>query len=334
MAAGGGLMGMMPHSDGMAALHSGLHDMAGGGIVAFADGGIPSYAKGDRVDSDFFKSVIAAESGGNPNAVSKKGAKGLAQLMPGTARDPGYGVEGTKDDSPEENKRVGKDYLNALIEKYGNLDYALAAYNWGPGNVDKWIKNGADPKKLPKETREYIPKVKAGMAQMEDKAPMPGRDQLAGLTNLLPSAQAEEAKPRTHVAGPAQAKAEAAKAAALATPIAEEEASYDPVSGVQISGPSRAKESPMASMGAADTIATMVDPSYKPYIPKAQAALPPIAKPSAQKPKDTIVNSMKPDAAAPEVAAPEEKAAMGPERPSIIDRAIGNLRDISVEKPA
>jgi hypothetical protein len=43
---------------------------------------------------------------------------------------------------------------------------------------------------------------------------------------------------------------------------------------------------------------------------------------------------MKPDAAAPEVAAPEEKAAMGPERPSIIDRAIGNLRDISVEKPA
>jgi hypothetical protein len=56
MAADGGLMGMMPHSDGVAALHSGLHDMAGGGIVAFADGGdVPGYAgdKGSFVDPEF-----------------------------------------------------------------------------------------------------------------------------------------------------------------------------------------------------------------------------------------------------------------------------------------
>jgi hypothetical protein len=326
MAAGGGLMGMMPRSDGMAALHSGLHNMAGGGIVAFADGGIPSYAKGDRVDSDLFTSVIAAESGGNPNAVSKKGAKGLAQLMPGTARDPGYGVKGTKDDSPEENKRVGKDYLNALIEKYGNLDYALAAYNWGPGNVDKWIENGADPKKLPKETREYIPKVKAGMAQMEDKVSMPGREQLAGLANLLPSAQAEEVKPRTKVSGPAQARAEAAKAAALAKPAVEEEASYDPMTGLKISGPEPKPYSSTVKPG------TIVEPNPirdllqgTPRAATPQTALPPIATPSAPKPKDTIVNTLKPEVA-------PEKAPMGTPVPTAMDQ-LGNFQGAQMEVP-
>jgi hypothetical protein len=224
MAAHGGLMGMMPHSDGMTALHSGLHDMAGGGIVAFADGGdVPRFAERGYVDPDMFKSVIAAESRGNPNAVSPKGARGLAQLMPGTARDPGYGVEGVKDDSPKENVRVGKDYLNALLKKYGNMDYALAAYNWGPGNTDKWIARGAKPEELPAETRAYIPKVKAGMAQMEAKAPMPGGEQLAGVANLIPSAQAEERSP----SGPAMAKAQAAKAA----PKTQEESDREAIMG-------------------------------------------------------------------------------------------------------
>ena len=210
MAAGGGLMGMMPHSDGVTALHSGLNDMAGGGIVAFADGGdVPRFAERGYVDPNLFKSVIAAESRGDPNAVSPKGARGLAQLMPGTARDPGYGVQGVRDNSPEENKRVGNDYLNALLKKYGNLDYALAAYNWGPGNTDKWIARGAKPEELPAETRAYIPKVKAGMAQMEAKAPMPGGEQLAGIADLIPSAQAAE--PQRSPAGPASLRAQAEK---------------------------------------------------------------------------------------------------------------------------
>ena len=59
---------------------------------------------------------------------------------------------------------MGQDYLAAMLREYnGNLDHALAAYNWGPGNVNKWIAAGADPSKLPKETREYIPKVKTAM---------------------------------------------------------------------------------------------------------------------------------------------------------------------------
>ena len=110
--------------------------------------------------------VIQVESGGDPNAVSSKGARGLMQLMPATARDPGFGIPPAKDDSNAENLRVGTAYLNALLQKYnGNLDYALAAYNWGLGNTDRWISQGADPAKLPKETRDYIPKVKTAMGQ-------------------------------------------------------------------------------------------------------------------------------------------------------------------------
>jgi soluble lytic murein transglycosylase-like protein len=110
--------------------------------------------------------VIQVESGGDPNAVSPKGARGLMQLMPETARNPGFGITPARDDSPAENLRVGTEYLNAMLQKYnGNLEYALAAYNWGPGNTDRWVAQGADPAKLPAETRNYIPKVLAAMGQ-------------------------------------------------------------------------------------------------------------------------------------------------------------------------
>jgi hypothetical protein len=118
--------------------------------------------------------VIQVESSGDPNAVSPKGARGLMQLMPKTAKDPGYGIPPAKDDSNAENLRVGTAYLNAMLQKYnGNLEYALAAYNWGPGNTDKWIAQGADPAKLPAETRNYIPKVMAAMGQAPAVAAAP-----------------------------------------------------------------------------------------------------------------------------------------------------------------
>ena len=118
--------------------------------------------------------VIQVESSGDPNAVSPKGARGLMQLMPKTAKDPGYGIPPAKDDSNAENLRVGTAYLNAMLQKYnGNLEYVLAAYNWGPGNTDKWIAQGADPAKLPAETRNYIPKVMAAMGQAPAVAAAP-----------------------------------------------------------------------------------------------------------------------------------------------------------------
>lgn len=89
--------------------------------------------------------LINQESGGNNNAVSPKGARGLTQVMPKTGEDPGYGVAPLKDQSPEEYRRFGKDYLVAMLNKYdGDVEKSLAAYNAGPGNVDGWVAASAN----------------------------------------------------------------------------------------------------------------------------------------------------------------------------------------------
>jgi hypothetical protein len=119
-----------------------------------------------------YAAVEKIESGGRADAVSPKGARGPMQTMPGTLTDPGFGVRPAQNNSTEELRRVGQDYLMAMLRKYnGNLDHALAAYNWGPTNADKWITAGADPAKLPKETRGYIPKVKAELGMATTPAP-------------------------------------------------------------------------------------------------------------------------------------------------------------------
>lgn len=112
-----------------------------------------------------FDAIAAAvkqvESGGDPNAVSPKGAVGTMQTMPGTLKDPGFGVTPARNRTPQELERVGRDYLRAMIREFnGNLDHALAAYNWGPDEVKKWIARGANANELPSETRNYIQKVK------------------------------------------------------------------------------------------------------------------------------------------------------------------------------
>jgi len=107
--------------------------------------------------------VEQVESGGNPNAVSPKGAIGPMQTMPSTLMDPGFGVVPARDNSIEEQRRVGQDYLKALTEKYG-ITGGLAAYNWGPGNWDRALaSNNNDVSAAlagsPAETRAYVPKV-------------------------------------------------------------------------------------------------------------------------------------------------------------------------------
>jgi hypothetical protein len=152
-------------------------------------------ATGSNVDRNKLQNAqISVESGNRPDAISPKGATGLMQVMPTTAMKPGYQMPSifefakskgvavgnyTADEAkrllknPKLGAEYGQMYMDAMLKEYdGNLVNALVAYNWGPGNANRWIADGADPSKLPEETRNYVPKVlsKAGInASFEGK---------------------------------------------------------------------------------------------------------------------------------------------------------------------
>ncbi len=103
-------------------------------------------ARKHGVPEDLFLRLVQQESGWNVAAVSTKGAMGLAQLMPGTAR-----LLGVDPRDPAQNLEGGARYLKAQYNKFGNWPHALAAYNAGPGAVEKY--NGIPPYA---ETRNYV----------------------------------------------------------------------------------------------------------------------------------------------------------------------------------
>ncbi len=110
------------------------------------------------VDADLIKSVIKAESNFDPQATSSKGAMGLMQLMPETAKD--LGVKNSYD--VEQNVMGGTSYLKSLLERYGGkVDLALAAYNWGMGNLER------SPHHLPDETINYVARVNKYLKSMK-----------------------------------------------------------------------------------------------------------------------------------------------------------------------
>lgn len=152
-------------------------------IPPAAAGGTDLY--GGNVSS---AAVQQVESRGDPKAVSPAGAVGTMQTMPGTLTSPGYGIQPAQDGSPQEQTRVGEQYLAAMQQQFGNPVDALVAYNWGPGNAQKWIASGRHWAQLPRETRDYLGQV--AIAQVSGRQPqLPSQAQPSGGARVVSPAQ-------------------------------------------------------------------------------------------------------------------------------------------------
>lgn len=119
---------------------------------------IEDAARETGLSVELLRAVIRQESGGDAYAVSKKGAQGVMQLMPETAAE--LGVRNVFD--PRENILAGARYLRRMVDRFGNLALGLAAYNAGPGNVEKY--QGIPPFA---ETQAYVRSILAALSDQE-----------------------------------------------------------------------------------------------------------------------------------------------------------------------
>lgn len=157
---------------------------------------ITSTARRFGLPVDLFSQQVQTESAGDARAVSPKGAIGLAQIMPATAKEMGYTVTEMLD--PAKNLEAGAKYMRRMLSEAkrqnpslsgrGLYTAALAAYNAGPGGASEFIKTG-DVSTLPAETRGYIQKIGGGQTDTK-QAKMPGRNLLEGIDVSKLKAQA------------------------------------------------------------------------------------------------------------------------------------------------
>lgn len=227
--------GQLPEQQGIAQLPApNIQNMAGGGIVAFADGGytdedmidsgepvtrmseggvarfadkgmvggfeaqIREEALRQGIDPDLAVRLFMTESAGKKDAMSPKGAAGLGQLMIPAAKEMGLSPEDRFD--PNKNIPASVGYLKKQLGKYGgDPEKALAAYNWGPGNVDKHLaKNEGRLNRvgLPKETADYLTKIlPIGSARAEDAPQTASADlasQIPGQRSQAPASDYEQ----------------------------------------------------------------------------------------------------------------------------------------------
>lgn len=130
--------------------------------------GIVQLTKEGTPDGDLINKIMMKESGGRRYdkqgnlLTSPKGAQGEMQVMPATSRDPGFGIRPARAGDADDLARVGREYFGKMMDKYGDPKLAAIAYNWGPGNTDKWLMAGADPSKLPRETQKYSADMAGG----------------------------------------------------------------------------------------------------------------------------------------------------------------------------
>lgn len=147
---------------------------ARGGMVTLSPDVSDTLTKSEtenQLPSGLLHSMARFESANNPNAVSPKGATGLMQFMPETAAEMGFDPK-----DPVASAQFAGVYFRKLLKMFGNVHDALAAWNWGMGNVKKYGAND-----LPKETGDFIGRVFGGMTKMPEKkqevtqAPIPAR---------------------------------------------------------------------------------------------------------------------------------------------------------------
>jgi soluble lytic murein transglycosylase-like protein len=123
-------------------------------------GAIKSSSEAHGVPAGLLYAMADRESGFDPNAVGKAGEQGMLQLMPDTQKE--VGVEDPFEAS--QNIDGGAKYIAKMIDRFGSTEYGLAAYNWGPGNMRKWLNKGnTDVEKLPKQVRSYVTEVMSDM---------------------------------------------------------------------------------------------------------------------------------------------------------------------------
>lgn len=169
---------MAQEAAGMQALQGYLGGGAGGGrptlggqwggqytgaaLAPEVDGWIVKYSQEYGVDPNIVRAVVMQESGGRQDVISPAGAIGYGQLMLDTAK--GLGVDPY---DPEQNIKGTVMYLGQMRDRYdGNWDRALYAYNWGPGNMDAYLKTGKglNGQPMPSETLNYVPGVRGRLS--------------------------------------------------------------------------------------------------------------------------------------------------------------------------
>lgn len=156
-------------------------------------------------DASVYDRIRWAESAGNDQAGSPAGAKGPMQIMDKTARglEQSLGLPaGSVSNDPETNYKAGSAYFDEMLQRFGDEPTALMAYNWGPGNVREWQKAGSDPAMIPKETRDYLERVRGGRLPTDPVSyALPNRD---GRSMRLPTAfetAADAQRAKIEVAG-------------------------------------------------------------------------------------------------------------------------------------
>ena len=172
---------------------------------------------GDGTSEKLLKHILHKESRGQRYdkegnlLTSSKGALGEMQVMPATARDPGFGIAPARSNDPDELRRVGEEYARVLLNKYRDPKLAAIAYNMGPGNTDKWLAAGADISKLPQETRGYVQGMAGGGAVHFDGGG------ITDVFNMTPDEVKEYAKRKLRLE---QLKSAFGSAPASAAPVA------------------------------------------------------------------------------------------------------------------